>query len=175
MGWERAGNRFGHAGDVAQEDEPSLGRSRPSPFGDVLEEHAQVDYILVEHGEPDGLACPVRSSPGPGPRPVQERLDVVVAVELIEPGDLGVPVGEPVAQHPDRLDPAMPGRRSQRGRDVLGVADHVSSELGLGDVGGVLNRGPSRGPRVTGRVVDVALLEADLMQRRGSFPEPVSR
>lgn len=67
---------------------------------------------------------------------------MVVAVELIETDDVGVVLGEPVAQHPDRLDPSGSGHWPQGGGDVAGVADHVAADLGLGDVAGVFDRGP---------------------------------
>ena len=143
------------------------------PLGDVFEEHAQVDDVVMEHGQPDGLAVAVRSSPGSGLRPCEERFDVTGAVELIEPSDVRVVVGEPVTQHGDRLDPARACQRPQGGRDVAGVADYVPADLGLGDVAGMLDRGPRRRTRVMRGLVDRALLEADLTQCCRAFREPV--
>ncbi|MGC1512940.1 MAG: hypothetical protein WA797_08520 [Acidimicrobiales bacterium] len=40
IGGQGPGHGFGHAGDVAEEDESSLRCGGPSPFGDVFEEHA---------------------------------------------------------------------------------------------------------------------------------------
>lgn len=84
-------------------------------------------------------------------------------------------VGKPVAQNHDRLDPALPGRGSQGRSDVMRVADDITADRGLGDVGSVVGRGPGRWSRVARGPVHEALLETDLAQRRGSHPEPVDR
>jgi len=67
---------------------------------------------------------------------------VPVPVEVIEAGEVGMVVGEPVAQHPNGLDPTGPGHRPQRGRDVTGVADDISAYVRLGDVAGMLDLRP---------------------------------
>jgi hypothetical protein len=88
--WKRTGHCFWHAGDVAKKDQPPLRSCGPSPLSDVLKEHPQVDDVLVEHGEPDGPAGPVGTSPWPSPRPHEERFDVLDAVDLIQSGHIGV-------------------------------------------------------------------------------------
>ena len=167
------GHGLGQAGDVTEEQQPLGRRGGPAPFGDVFEEHPQVDDIVVERGQRDGLAGSVGSPPRPGAGPRQERLDVAGAVELVEPDCVGVVVGQPVAQHPDGLDAPETGRGPQCGGDVGGVADDVPADLGLGDVARVLDGGPGRRPGVTGRLVDLALLEAQLPQRCGPLGEPI--
>lgn len=56
---------------------------------------------------------------------------------------------------------------------MLRVSDDVTADFRLGDVGGVVDRGPRRRPRVAGRLIHESLLEADLAQRCGPSSEPV--
>ena len=104
VAWERAWEGFGQAGQIGEEEQPASGLAGPSPFGDVVKEDAQVDHIVVELGRRHGPSATVVAATWPGSGPGDERFDVDVAVELIEPFDVGVVVGEPVAQDPDRLD-----------------------------------------------------------------------
>ena len=129
----------------------------------------------MEHGQPDGLAGPVGAAPGPGAGPGEERFDVAGAVELVETDHLWMVVGQPVAQHPNGLDASLAGRGPQRGRDGRRVADHVSADLGLGDLAGVLNSSPRPGARIDRGLVDDALLKAHLPQAGASLREPLGR
>ena len=170
-----SGQGVGHAGDVAEEQQAPGWCGGPAPFGDVFEEHPQVDDIVVEHGQPDGLAGPVGSPPRAGACPGEERFDVADAVELVETGHVGAVVGQPPAQHPDGLDAPKDGRGPQCRGDVGRVADHVAADIGLGNVARVLHSGPGRRPRVARRLADLALLEAQLPQRPTPLGEPVRR
>ena len=86
----------------------ALRRGGSAPFGDVLEEHAQIDDVLVEHGEPTVGPVPLGSPPPSGSCPSEEGFDGPSAVELVETDDVRVMVSEPVAQHSDRFDPPLP-------------------------------------------------------------------
>jgi hypothetical protein len=87
---------------------------------------------------------------------------VAAAVELLETGHVGMVLGEPVGQDPDRLDPHLRGGGPQRGGDDLRVADHVAADVGLGDGGGVLGGQQRRRLGVPGRAVHDPCLEAQL-------------
>lgn len=89
---------MGQSGQVGEEQQSSLWGGSPPPLGDVLEEDAQVDQVVVDHRHPDGLAVPVGTPPRSVPCPCQERLYVAAAVELIQTGDFGMFDSEPVAR-----------------------------------------------------------------------------
>ena len=52
---------------------------------------------------PKVLPRAVGSAPSTGASPREERLDALGTVELIEPGEARVVVGEPTGKHPQRL------------------------------------------------------------------------
>ena len=86
------------------------------------EEVAQIDDVVVETGHPEGLAAAVGSAQSTGASPREERLDALGTVELIEPGEARVDVGEPTGKHPPRLIRICAVEGSTGRGDDLGVA-----------------------------------------------------
>jgi hypothetical protein len=69
LGGQGAGHGLGQAGQIGEEQQPAAGLTGPPPGGDVLEDHPQVDHVVVEQGERHGAAPPVGAAPWPGPGP----------------------------------------------------------------------------------------------------------
>ena len=129
----------------------------------------------MELGERDGAAPAVGPPPGAVAGPGEERLDVGGALQLVQPVDLGMLGGQPVEEHPHRLDPGVRAGGAQHGADGLGVADHLPADVGLGDEAGELDGRASRlGHPAPGRAGGQAELEADLGERRTAGCEPWS-
>jgi hypothetical protein len=105
----------------------------PTPAGDVVEEHAQVDDVVVELDQRNRAAAAVGASPGPVPGPGKERLQVDGALQLVQPPDRRVMLSQPVAQHHDGLGARVDAGRLQGGGDRGDVTDDLAADLGLAD------------------------------------------
>jgi hypothetical protein len=73
------------------------------------------------------------ASPGPVPGPGKERLQVDGALQLVQPLDRRMVVGQPVAQHHDGLGARVDAGRLQGGGQRGDVADDLAADLGLAD------------------------------------------
>ena len=144
--WQGPGQRLGHPRDVAVEHQLSRWRRGPSPAGDVFEEAAQLDDVLVVDAQTDRLGVPALAAPGAAAGPDQVRLDVAGPLDLVQPGHVAMVVGEVVEEHPQRLGPPGHGVRAQRGRHRGDVADHLGPDQGSADTGGVPGRSPRDRP-----------------------------